>query len=176
MNSVPFSMSNALSPVLVMGVSGSGKSTLARELANALGGFFLDADDFHPPANIRKMRSGIPLNDEDRAGWLGMLNEVLLRQIDSGRRPVLACSALKERYRQQLFEGMDSYQIVFLDISKELLLQRMRTRQNHFMPVSLLDSQLETLEAPKGNSVIRVEGSMEIPELLQAIVPQLCAG
>src|SRR5215210_4053048 len=116
-----------------MGVSGSGKSTLGYALAHKLGWDFFDADDFHTPENIAKMASGIPLSDADRAPWLAALNGRILSSLQSGHHPILACSALKERYRVQLLKGTDGMTILYLKGSYELIWSRMSMRRGHFM-------------------------------------------
>lgn len=132
-----------------MGVSGSGKTTIASRLADVLGWRFADADDFHPPANVAKMSRGEPLNDDDRRPWLQALSNFLSQHLQSGQPCVLACSALKASYRQVLHAHDDRVRIVYLKGSRELLQQRMTKRQGHFMPGTLLDSQLATLEEPR---------------------------
>ncbi len=131
---------------LIMGVSGSGKSTIGTLLAERLGLGFWDADDFHPPENVAKMSQGIPLTDEDRWPWLANIREEMTRQATQGG--VFACSALKAAYRKVLETGPGKVRIVFLQGSPELLTARMKSRSNHFMPASLLESQLATLEVP----------------------------
>ncbi|HEY8961653.1 MAG TPA: gluconokinase [Luteolibacter sp.] len=131
---------------LIMGVAGSGKTTVGRKLAETVGGTFLDADDFHPPENVAKMRAGIALDDTDRLPWLDALAEALRSR---GEKPiVLACSALKEVYRERLLEAAPDLVLVFLDGDPHLIRQRMEGRDDHFMPTSLLESQLQTLETP----------------------------
>jgi gluconokinase len=131
--------------VLIMGVSGCGKTTVGKMLADEWGAVFYDADDFHPAANRDKMSRGIPLDDADRQPWLKAIAET----IREPRHPfVLACSALRESYRQQLLAACPELKIIHLHGSRELLWERMRQRQGHFMPASLLDSQLATLEPP----------------------------
>lgn len=133
--------------IVVMGVSGSGKTTLGQKLAGALGLPFFDGDDYHPPENIQKMSAGIPLGDADRQGWLQRLNQLARSHEDNGA--VIACSALKERYRRLLEEGLEKrVHWVYLKGSYEELLERMAGREGHFMPAGLLKSQLETLEEP----------------------------
>lgn len=134
--------------LLVMGVAGSGKSTVAALVAGRLGWDFLDADDFHPPANKEKMSAGIPLSDEDRAPWLELLNALLVRQIAANRHPVLACSALREKYRAQVTAGNLPVAVVFLRGTFEEILVRMNAREGHFMPRALLESQFAVLEEP----------------------------
>lgn len=129
--------------VVVMGVSGCGKSTVGALLAQRLGVAFLDADEFHPPENVAKMASGVPLTDEDRKPWLEYLNAELKRSKDA----VLACSALKESYRRILAQGTDC-RFVHLRGSIELIRSRMTQRQHRYMPASLLESQFAALEPP----------------------------
>ena len=131
---------------LMMGVCGSGKSTIGSMLADAIGATFLDADDFHPIANREKMQQGIPLSDEDRAPWLNSLTEKMQSLMNTSF--VLACSALKETYRKSLQLGCPDLQIIFLHGDPALLAARMSSRESHFMPSSLLDSQLSTLQQP----------------------------
>lgn len=128
--------------VVVMGVSGCGKTTVGSELALTLGATFIDADDLHPSANKAKMAAGTPLNDDDRWPWLDRVGLTLASHSDI----VIACSALKRKYRERILEAAGDTKFVHLVGSRELLLERMSARNNHFMPVSLLDSQLETLE------------------------------
>lgn len=135
------------SAVIVMGVSGSGKTTLGAALAGRLGWAFADADDFHPAANREKMAKGIPLTDEDRAPWLAALHDLIADHVRGGRPLVLACSALKERYRRTLIGDLEGVRVVFAQGSRDLIARRMSAR-HHFMPVALLDSQLASLEVP----------------------------
>jgi carbohydrate kinase (thermoresistant glucokinase family) len=131
--------------VVVMGVSGSGKSTIGALLAARFGCEFLDADEFHPPENVAKMAAGVPLADEDRWPWLERLNAELRRH----PRAVLACSALKQAYRDRLGAGLDC-RFVHLRGSIELIRARLQSRQHRYMPASLLESQFATLEPPAG--------------------------
>ena len=133
--------------LVVMGVSGSGKTTLAGRLAAHLRYAFADADDFHPPHNVAKMARGEPLTDADRAPWLQVVAEWIAQQHAAGHSTVLACSALKRRYRDTL-RGAAPLDVFFihLDAPREALRDRMRHRQGHYMPPELLDSQLATLE------------------------------
>ena len=133
-------------PLVVMGVSGSGKSTVAAAVAARVGGVFLDADDFHPESNRAKMAAGTPLTDADRSPWLAILGVELAGRTARGEVVVLACSALKRAYRDQLRARGGDLFFAQLTGARELLAARMGARTDHFMPSSLLDSQLATLE------------------------------
>jgi gluconokinase len=134
--------------IVVMGVSGCGKSSVGSTLAARLHATFLDADDFHPPANVERMRAGIALTDADRVGWLDALSARLARAATADEPVVLACSALKRSYRDALRRGAPTLQIVHLTGSPALLAERIAARADHYMPPSLLPSQLALLEAP----------------------------
>ena len=153
--------------VVVMGVAGSGKSTVGPLIAQALGGHYAEGDQFHPPANIAKMSSGQPLNDDDRLPWL----EAMARAIRDWRAKesptVLACSALKRSYRDILAGGSDDVAFVFLKGSPELIASRIGARKGHFMPSSLLDSQFRTLEEPAPGEAIIVDATQP-PERIAA--------
>ena len=135
--------------VVVMGVSGSGKTAVGEALAALLGWRFLDADGFHPPANVALMSRGIPLSDVERAPWLDRLGGVLAAALGAeGPGTVLACSALARRYRERMGVGREGVRLVFLDGPEALIRARLDARRDHFMPASLLDSQLAALEPP----------------------------
>jgi gluconokinase len=155
-----------------MGVSGCGKTTVGRALAARLQATFLDADDFHPAANVEKMRAGTPLNDDDRAPWLQTLNEQLRAGAASGQRVVLACSALKNRYRSAIASGIAQVDWIFLDGPFAVIAARMRGRPDHYMPESLLRSQFEALERPDNAICISIELSpqAQIETALSAIL------
>lgn len=140
--------------VLIMGVTASGKTTVGRALASTLGWAFHDADDFHPPANIEKMSRGIPLTDEDRVPWLEALNAAMRRHEAEGTDAVFTCSALKAWYRDVLRRGLRSMVLVHLKGDPELLKDRIERRHDHFMPPTLLPSQLQTLEEPEDAIVV----------------------
>ena len=129
-----------------MGICGSGKSTIGQQLAKSLEVPFIDADDFHPQANVKKMSRGEPLTDDDRWPWLAAIVEYVL---DSHRpRMVLACSALKEAYREYLGQRLH-LRLLFLDLSREEAIKRLNERKDHFMQANMVDSQLATLEKPE---------------------------
>jgi gluconokinase len=134
--------------IVVMGVSGCGKSTVGRQLAAALGVEYVEGDEFHPPENVARMAAGVALTDADRQGWLEALAAQLATARSEGRALVLSCSALKRRYRDVLRRGAPDLLFVHLSGSRELLAQRMAARCGHYMPASLLTSQLATLEPP----------------------------
>ena len=135
--------------VVVMGVSGSGKTTVGRLLAERLGWTFHDADDFHPQPNIEKMRSGTALDDDDRAAWLDGLRALIDEDLTAGRDAVLACSALKQSYRDGLTADADRVRFVYLRGDYELIHDRSAARRDHFMPPELLRSQFDALEEPR---------------------------
>jgi carbohydrate kinase (thermoresistant glucokinase family) len=134
--------------VVVMGVSGCGKSSIGQGLAQALGLGFIEGDRLHPPANVAKMAAGTPLNDDDRAGWLAAIGARLAQAHAERQGLVVACSALKRRYRDGLRSACPGLRFLHLHGAADLLRQRMRARTGHYMPPSLLDSQLATLEPP----------------------------
>lgn len=131
---------------VVMGVSGAGKSEIGARLAAALDVPFLEGDSFHPEVNVTKMSAGIPLNDDDRAGWLRKLRDEISAARERGEGLVLSCSSLKRRYRDLLRSGDPDLCFAHLHGEREILEQRMRTRPGHYMPASLLESQLRDLE------------------------------
>ncbi len=131
-----------------MGVCGTGKSTVGRLLAQELAWPFFDGDDFHPQANRKKMESGQPLDDEDRRPWLEQLRDLIHRRLSASGPAVLACSALKQSYRELLALEDQRILLVHLTGAPQVLAQRLRLRRDHFMPADLLSSQLETLEPP----------------------------
>ena len=134
--------------LVVMGVCGAGKTEIGRRLAEALQWTFVDADDFHPPANVEKMRAGTPLTDADRWPWLDALAAVLQNATAGQGNVVLACSALTRRYRDRLGLQRPRVRLVHLDDVSGVIRQRMEQRGDHFMPAALLDSQVALLERP----------------------------
>jgi gluconokinase len=141
--------------LIVAGVSGSGKTTVGALLAGRLGWIFADADDFHPAANVAKMRAGIPLTDADRWPWLNAIAAWMDEHIARGESAVVTCSALRRRYRDVLLARRPEARLVFLCVDRELLERRLAARHGHFFPQRLLDSQLAALEpvAPDENAV-----------------------
>ena len=131
-----------------MGVAGSGKSTIGAAFARALGVEFVEGDEHHSARNLERMAAGIPLTDDDRAGWLRSLGERIRQAKDGGTGLVIACSALKRPYRDILRAGADDIQFVFLRGPRPLIASRLDGRRDHFMPAALLESQLATLEEP----------------------------
>lgn len=153
--------------IVLMGVTGSGKTTVGRALATTLGWVFHDADDLHPPANIRKMKRGDPLDDEDRAPWLAAVRALVVELAASQRKAVLACSALKESYRKVIVGKDRNTTIVYLRGSPEFIATRLADRTDHFMPNDLLRSQFDDLEEPEDAIVI------EISQNTRAIVNEI---
>ena len=151
---------------VVMGVSGCGKTRIGAGFAKAIGVPFIEGDDYHSPENVRRMSSGIPLTDEDRAGWLQSLAARIREAKDAGTGLVLACSALKRRYREILRDAAkpERLRFIYLRGTREIIGERLRRRQGHFMPPALLESQFEALEEPAPDEdawVTDVTGSAE---------------
>ena len=146
-----------MSNIVVMGVAGCGKSSLGRAIATALGWTCIEGDAHHSPASVDKMRVGVPLTDADRSAWLTVLGALLA----ASPTQVLACSALKQRYRDQLRAASPGLRFVFIDIDRDLALQRVLARgDTHLFPASLVDSQFATLEPPVDEaSVLRVDAA-----------------
>jgi gluconokinase len=157
--------------VVIMGVCGCGKTTVGQALANQLGWQFFDADDFHPPANVAKMATGVALTDEDREPWLDRLAAEMCAVAQQGRHAVLACSALKESYRQRIARGLQDpgpegeggaeFRIVYLKGDAKTIEPRLALRSGHYMPPSLLASQFAALEEPDEALVIDIRQTTE---------------
>ncbi|MBV9551896.1 MAG: gluconokinase [Alphaproteobacteria bacterium] len=157
-----------------MGVSGSGKSTVGRALAARLRWRFADGDAFHPAANIAKMREGQPLDDSDREPWLAAIRARLDSWRETATPGIVACSALKRRYRSSIIGDCAGVRLVFLCGSKEVIADRLAARRGHFMPPSLLDTQFAALEAPTADeSPILVEIDQPVHRIVDQIVTAL---
>lgn len=157
--------------ILIIGVSGSGKTSVGQALASELGWEFFDADDFHPPENLVKMKSGQPLNDADRAPWLDSLHALISTTTKPGKHGVLACSALKEYYRRQLLQETDGVRIIYLKGDYSTIWPRMAARHGHFMKPEMLQSQFDTLEEPADALVMDVSLSLEV--IVQKVLENL---
>ncbi|RAX38844.1 gluconokinase [Rhizobium tropici] len=161
--------------IIVMGVSGSGKSSIGEGVAAKLGIHFIEGDTLHPAANVEKMSKGIPLTDEDRWPWLEKIGQEISASLAKGEGVVVTCSALKRVYRERLRASAGGHlYFIYLAGSKELLTKRMGERKGHFMPTSLLESQLQTLEVPTGEAgVVTVDIDDTIEGIVEASVKSL---
>ncbi len=170
MSDHPPTAASVIGSVVVCGVSGSGKSTIAAEAAALAGVGFLDADDLHPPANVAAMAAGIALTDADREPWLAAVGAALRDAAPC----VMACSALRGAYREQLRRDAPAARFVLLDVPRRELERRIRRRSDHFMPPSLLESQLATLERPDpAEGIVVLDGTRPVPELAAAVAALL---
>lgn len=162
--------------VIVFGVSGAGKTTVGEVLARELGWRFIEADDFHPPANVRKMRSGHPLTDQDRWPWLERLRDQIKRSLAAGENAVLACSALKRAYRERL-RVSEEVKFVYLRGDFALVEKQLRCRRRHFMNPDLLQSQFDDLEEPRpGEHVLTVQLGRTPEEIVGEVKGKLHLG
>ena len=150
---------------LLMGVAGSGKTTIAQKLTEEINAFLIEADDYHSKNNIKKMSSGIPLNDEDRYDWLVKIREEIIKR-QKTQNLVVTCSALKEKYRSIL--NVKNYYLVYLKINKETARKRINNRRDHFMPDSLVESQFSILEEPK--KAITLNQSLNPDEMVNQLI------
>jgi gluconokinase len=146
--------------IILMGVTGSGKTTVGLALAESLHWQFVDADEFHSPTNVAKMRAGVRLDDADRAPWLASLHDAIGGWLQAGTNVVLACSALKQAYRERLLVSPE-VRLVYLRGNPELISQRLSQRHGHYMDPTLLASQFATLEEPEGVIAVDVDASIE---------------
>ena len=159
--------------LIIFGVSGAGKTTVGKLLARELGWSFIEADDFHPAANIEKMRSGHPLTDKDRWPWLEQLRQQIERSFSAGENAVLACSALKRAYRDRL-RVSDEVKFVFLSGDYALVEKQLRSRHGHFMNADLLQSQVNDLEKPEPHeNVLTIELGRTPEEIVERIEAKL---
>jgi gluconokinase len=169
-------MNAAASPrvIVVMGVTSSGKSTVGQKLGDTLGWPFHDADSFHPAANVAKMSSGQPLNDDDRKPWLAAIAAFIDTCIRDNHHAIVSCSALKRSYRDVIIGNRSHVRLVHLVGDKALIGARMSQRRNHFMPTSLLDSQFATLEPPQADeNPLNIPVNADPDTLVATILEQL---
>jgi gluconokinase len=159
--------------LLLMGVTASGKTTVGKLLSHRLGWPFYDGDDFHPAANVEKMAHGIPLTDEDRAPWLAKLHQVMAETEQRGESAIIGCSALKAAYRRVLSDGLRTLRIVFLHGDPAVLQARLDHRVGHFMPRTMLPSQMAALEEPTEPGVITVNAANTPDVIVQQILNAL---
>jgi len=160
--------------LIFMGVSGCGKTMVGTLFAKKTGAIFIEGDEYHPPENVEKMRRGIALTDMDRTEWLHTLRHIITRSLDRGAFTVMTCSALKAAYRDRLQDGDARIQFVHLTGPRALVEARLKARKNHFMPPTLLDSQLATLEPPANALTFSCERSPE--EIVTALIQALGLG
>lgn len=155
---------------IIMGVSSTGKSSIGYALAKKMDAKFIDGDDLHPKANILKMSSGQPLNDEDRVPWLERIRDAAFSIEQKNEVAVIVCSALKKKYREQICEGNVNITFLHLQGSFELVKQRMQDRRGHFMPTELLKSQFDTLEIPQADelNVISIDINKSFKQVVSA--------
>lgn len=164
-------MTKTMRAAVFMGVSGCGKSTLAAAVCERTGAYLIEGDEFHPPANVRKMSTGTPLTDEDRQGWLERLGQEAVFRLATSERVVLACSALKRRYRDRLRHAVPGLGFVFLTLTTEQAQERVAQRAGHFMPASLVASQFRDLEPPCGEPrVLTVDATRPVDDMAEEVV------
>ncbi|TBX75237.1 gluconokinase [Rhizobium laguerreae] len=171
---MPDERTNKAHAIIVMGVSGCGKSSVGEKLAEALHLAFIEGDALHPAANVEKMSKGIPLTDEDRMPWLDRIGEDIKASLEKSEGIIVSCSALKRLYRDRLRAAAGgNLFFVYLEGSRALLMKRMAERKGHFMPVSLLDSQLATLEVPTGEQGVV---TVDIDDTVEGIATKALEG
>ena len=160
--------------LIVIGVSGSGKTSISKMLAAQLKISFIEGDDLHPQSNIDKMKNGIALNDADRFPWLNIIKEKISEKITNQKSLVLSCSALKISYRDILREA-GNIKFLFLKVDEEEVAERLENREGHFMPKSLIHSQIETLESPKENEndILIIDASKNASEVLEECLKKI---
>lgn len=159
--------------IIIMGVSGCGKSSIGAALSERLGIPYRDGDDLHPPANVEKMRAGIPLTDADRWPWLDRVAQVL----HDAAPVIVGCSALRHDYRERIRQGAGGpVRFVHLAGDRALIAARMAARSGHYMPTSLLDSQFATLEPPGPDEALTIGIDQEVDAIIASLLPQLNGG
>jgi len=166
-------MTGPVTAIVVMGVTGCGKTVVGRLLAQRLGVPYLEADDFHPAANVAKMKAGTPLTDEDRRPWLAAIAKRIAD--DTGPRPVVSCSALKRRYRDLLRQADPRIWFLHLVVDEQTASRRVAARPGHFMPASLVPSQLADLEPLQDEAGLAVDATQPAEDIVAAAVRQLIA-
>lgn len=157
--------------LIIMGVSGTGKSTIGKSLSQKLGWPYFEGDDFHPEENVKKMREGFPLNDDDREPWLQILRELILKQIKEKQSAIFSSSALKEKYRRTLAGENKEIHFVYLAGSYELIMGRLQQRDHEYMPSTLLTSQFEALEEPQ--QAIKISIDQQVEEIIEEIIQKI---
>jgi gluconokinase len=157
--------------IILMGVSSCGKTSVGLALSEILDWPFYDGDDFHPEANVTKMAARQPLNDDDRAPWLTILHDLIHEHLQAEKSLILACSALKEKYRIQLAKGNPGTVLVYLRGDFDLIYSRMTSRSDHYMKAGMLQSQFDALEAPKDAIIVEIDQSVE--GITKEIIEQL---
>ena len=168
-------MSERTRALVVMGVAGCGKSTVGIALCERVGARMIEGDAFHPEGNIRKMSAGIPLDDADRAGWLARLGAELAKAVADGETVVLACSALKRRYRDMLRAAVPELGFVYLELAPDEARERVAHRSGHFMPATLIESQFRDLEPPIDEAhVLSVRATAPLEAIIEEVVAWWC--
>ena len=163
-------MASGMAAIVVMGVTACGKSTVAEAIAGVIGGRHIEGDLFHSAANISKMRAGVALDDTDRSDWLEQLGAVMAEAVAAGEQPVLSCSALKRRYRDQLRAAVPALGFVFLDINEAEVRRRAGLRKGHFMAAGLVTSQFATLERPDEEAhVLVVDATLPVDDISRRV-------
>ncbi|MEL6527041.1 MAG: gluconokinase [Chloroflexota bacterium] len=155
--------------LIIMGVSGCGKSTIGALLAEQLAYAFYDGDDFHPDANIEKMSNGIPLTDADRMPWLDNLRQLIDKHLQVNKSAIIACSALKENYRERIKQADERVIFVYLHGDFDLIWSRMSSRKNHFMKADMLRSQFEALERPSADEAYTIPINQSVAQIIAEI-------
>jgi gluconokinase len=161
--------------IVIMGVTASGKTTIGTRASKRLGWHFYDADEFHPPENIAKMSRGEPLTDADREPWLKALHDKMAEEERAGRSAIFACSALKDRYRDILRDGLSTVRFVFLKGDPEVLQARLDHRKGHFMPRTMLPSQMAALEEPAPGEALVLDAAKPPNDLVDEIADMVNA-